>query len=144
MPRPKRKQVEFTSESVRDLFQGILNEADELKLKAIFQFNKQNRDVKDNQDINLVGKINADYLKLYGDAIEKKIAVGRLLKDIVFKDSGNKDADTSRESLISSEDREAIFRAMKDQAEKDEIEFVLPKEVEESSEIGDTDNDMPF
>jgi len=143
MPRPSKKKVIFTSEALQDLLQNIWSEADEQRTKAVFQFNKQNRDVKDNNDIALVSKINADYLKIVNDSIEKKLSVAKLIKDIVYKDSVNPNIDNSNQSdsSVTDDDKDAIYDLINKAAAKENIQLVLQQEKDSIKEIDESVNE---
>ena len=149
MPRPIKKKVDFTPDALKDLLQNIWSEADEQRTKAVFQFNKQNRDVKDNNDIAMVSKINADYLKIVNDSIEKKLSVAKLIKDVVYKDSqgqAGETANTNNSDSVTDDDKDAIFEMIQKAAEKENIELVLDREQKELDEINNSDEseEEPF
>lgn len=135
MPRPSRKKVEFTAEALRDILQSIFSEAEETNVKATLQYNKQNKDVHDNQDIALVSKINSEYLKIRNDTTEKKLSVARLMKDVIYKDSVNSTQPNgvqTSDAVLSNDDKKAIFNLIKGDVDKKNIELTLSDDKVES------------
>ena len=104
MPRPKRKNVVLDKESVEQLLQESYNEACENRSKAITMLNKQLRDVNDNTDIQQVGKINNELLRIIDSSISKKLDIVKL--QITLVKSGDENDDPS--FSISDEDKQLI------------------------------------
>lgn len=147
--RPAKKQVKFTPESLQGILQNIWNESDEQRIKAVFQYNKQNRNVKDIDEIAAVGKTNTELLKVVDGAIEKKLQVARLMKDIIFKDApalGNNQNNTSSNSLLTDEDKQNIFDLIREEAEKEaernDINSLKAKNNDISKEV--KNDNLPF
>lgn len=122
MARPKKKQIKLDTESFTNLLQEMYNECCEQRSKALFVFNKQSVDIKDNNDIALVSKINSDYLKIVNESIEKKLSIARLMKDVIYKEDSNKKDSTDGGSL-SDEDKELISKMLIDAANKQNLDF---------------------
>jgi len=113
MPRPKRKNVALEKESIEQLLQESYNEACENRTKAISMLNKQLRDVNDNADIQQVGKINNELLRIIDSSISKKLDIVKL--QITLVKSGD-EGETSSIN-ISDEDKQLIEDMIK-QSEK--------------------------
>ena len=93
MPRPKRKNVALDKDSVEQLLQESYNEACENRSKAITMLNKQLRDVNDNTDIQQVGKINNELLRIIDSSISKKLEIVKL--QITLVKTGDESDDSS-------------------------------------------------
>jgi len=104
MPRPKRKNVKLEKESIEQLLQESYNESCENRTKAISMLNKQLRDVNDNTDIQQVGKINNELLRIIDSSISKKLDIVKL--QITLVKTGD-ESDTSSVN-ISDEDKQLI------------------------------------
>ena len=117
MARPTKSPVFFTTEALQKMLQNIWNEAEETGVKATSQYGKQTRNIVDNQDIALVSKINAEYLKIRDKTSETKLSVARLVKDIVYKDSNLGKMDKSGVKL-DDDDKAKVFELIKRETEK--------------------------
>ena len=149
--RPSKKIVNWTPESLQSIMQNIWNEADEQRIKAVFQYNKQNRNVKDNDDISLIGKTNTELLKVVDGAIEKKLQVARLMKDIIYKNApglnaGSNTNPSAGSSVLTDDDKDSIFslirEEMEKETEKENIDLLKEKNKEITKEV--KDDGLPF
>jgi hypothetical protein len=113
MPRPKRKNVALDKDSVEQLLQESYNEACENRSKAITMLNKQLRDVNDNTDIQQVGKINNELLRIIDSSISKKLDIVKL--QITLVKAGDESDDSS--FSISDEDKQLIEGMIKQSEE---------------------------
>ena len=104
MPRPKRKSVKLDKGSIEEILQEIL------------VLNKQLRDVNDNTDIQQVGKINNELLRIIDSSISKKLEIVKLQVSLVKTDSKS---DTSTPEL-TDEDKELIEKMIKGSEEDKE------------------------
>ena len=114
MPRPKRKSVKLEKNSIEELLQESYNETCENRSKAIQVLNKQLRDVNDNTDIQQVGKINNELLRIIDSSIAKKLDIVKLQISLVKSDNVS---ETSTPQL-TDEDKELIEKMIKE-SEKD-------------------------
>ena len=129
MGRPPKLKIKLTSESLNELLQESYRELAEQRNIALRQYNLQAKNIKSSSDVALVGKTNAELLKIIDSTIEKKISIARLLKDIVFSDGNNGNTDKNGE--LSVAERKAIFdeinkegsNALKDKIEEKNIEL---------------------
>lgn len=78
MPRPKKHKIQPSSESLNHLLQEIYNECVEQRSTAIQQRNKILKEIEELEDVQMVGKISTDLLKIIDLAIDKKIALAKL------------------------------------------------------------------
>lgn len=123
MPRNTRKKIEFTEDSSKDLLQEIYNETCDLKAKAIAAYNKQFVQAEDVSEIAMIGKITTEYLKIAEQALEKKLSVARMLKEIVFKDKANVDNGSGKAIKLTEDDKKAFYSAVKEYQNKNNVEF---------------------
>jgi hypothetical protein len=73
MPRPQRKEINFTKESILALMQEIYNELVEQRNTAIRIQNKMLTMMKDPEDMTLIGPVIEKQQKIINDCVEKKI-----------------------------------------------------------------------
>jgi len=116
MPRPKRKSVKLDKSSIEEILQESYNETCENRSKAILVLNKQLRDVNDNTDIQQVGKINNELLRIIDSSISKKLEIVKLQVSLVKTDNVS---DTSTPEL-TNEDKELIEKMIKESEEDKE------------------------
>lgn len=110
MARPARLRIKLTSESLTELLQESYRELAEQRNISLRQYNKQLILINQKSD-PLMSKTNADLLKVIDSTIEKKIAIARLLKDIVFND-GSGNGNFNKNGELSIEERKAVFEAV--------------------------------
>lgn len=127
MSRPLKKKIDFTDDALKGLLQNIWSEAEETGTKATYQYGKQNRDIKDNADIAMVSKINAEYLKIRSSTTETKLSIARLIKDIVYKDT-NGNQKTNENTKLDEGDKAMIYELIKKESAKENIEFIKESE----------------
>ena len=114
MPRPKRKSVKLEKSSIEQILQESYNETCENRSKAIQVLNKQLRDVHDNTDIQQVGKINNELLRIIDSSIAKKLDIVKLQISLV-KTDGTSEVSTPD---LTDEDKQLIEKMIKE-SEKD-------------------------
>ena len=115
MPRPKRKSVKLEKNSIEQILQESYNETCENRSKAIQVLNKQLRDVNDNTDIQQVGKINNELLRIIDSSIAKKLDIVKLQISLV-KTDGTSESSTPD---LTEEDKQLIEKMIKE-SEKDD------------------------
>jgi len=117
MPRPKRKSVKLDKNSIEQILQESYNETCENRSKAVQVLNKQLRDVNDNNDIQQVGKVNNELLRIIDSSISKKLEIVKLQISLVKSD----DSSESTSSVhLTDEDKELIQNMIKESEGEDE------------------------
>ena len=128
MGRQKKLKIKLTSESLTDLLQESYSQLAEQRNIALRQYNSQTKNIKQTSDIALVGKTNAELLKIIDSSIEKKISIARLLKDIVYRENND---NRGNDGELSVEERKLVFEAinregsnvLKEKLEKSKVEL---------------------
>ena len=116
MPRPKRKQVQLDKQSIEQILQESYNETCENRSKAVQVLNKQLRDVKDNNDIQQVGKVNNELLRIIDSSISKKLEIVKLQISLVKSE----DSSESTSSVhLTDEDKELIQNMIKESEDEE-------------------------
>jgi methionine salvage enolase-phosphatase E1 len=82
MPRPQRKEINFTKESILSLMQEIYNELVEQRNTAIRVQNKMLAFMKDPGDMQNIGPVIEKQQKIINDVVEKKISLSKLQAQI--------------------------------------------------------------
>jgi len=91
MPRPQRKEINFTKDSILSLMQEIYNELVEQRQTAIRIQNKMLSMLKDPEDMTTIGPVIEKQQKIVNDCVEKKISLSKLdlLQNLIEKDVSN-------------------------------------------------------
>jgi methionine salvage enolase-phosphatase E1 len=89
MPRPQRKEINFTKDSILSLMQEIYNELVEQRQTAIRIQNKMLSMLKDPNDMMTIGPVIEKQQKIVNDCVEKKISLSKLQSNIWEKSNNN-------------------------------------------------------
>jgi len=92
MPRPVRKEINFTKESILALMQEIYNELVEQRNTAIRIQNKMLTMMKEPEDMITIGPVIEKQQKIVNDCVEKKINLSKLQSTIWEKSNNNTDS----------------------------------------------------
>jgi hypothetical protein len=92
MPRPQRKEINFTKDSILSLMQEIYNELVEQRQTAIRIQNKMLSMLKDPEDMTTIGPVIEKQQKIVNDCVEKKISLSKLQSGIWEKSNQNQES----------------------------------------------------
>jgi hypothetical protein len=112
MPRPQKKQINLTKESMLSLMQEIYNELVEQRNTAIRIQNKMLTMMKEPEDMTLIGPVIEKQQKIINDCVEKKLSLSKLQAQIWQKSN-----DRNEEFTLS--DLDLDDSVMKSLIEKD-------------------------
>lgn len=121
----QKKKVNISEESMIELMQETYNEIVDERNKALSAYKKFSRDINENNDIALVGKITNDLLKIIDGSIEKKLRLIKIQSDILYK-NGKTGENAGQPMVINDDDRKWAEEYLKRQAvatNKDEKEY---------------------
>ena len=99
MPRPQRKEINFTKDSILALMQEIYNELVEQRQTAIRIQNKMLSMLKDPNDMTKIGPVIENQQKIVNDCVEKKISLSKLQSSIWEKSNSNNEESFSLADL---------------------------------------------
>lgn len=91
MPRPTRKEINFTKESILALMQEIYNELVEQRNTAVRIQNKMLTMMKEPEDMISIGPVIEKQQKIINDCVEKKINLSKLQSTIWEKSNNSND-----------------------------------------------------
>jgi hypothetical protein len=91
MSKPKKKQINFTKDSILTLMQEIYNELVEQRSTAIRIQNKMIGMMKDPEDMTLIGPVIEKQQKIINDCVEKKLTLSKLQSGIWEKQSSKEE-----------------------------------------------------
>ena len=113
MPRPQRKEINFSKESILTLMQEIYNELVEQRNTAIRIQNKMLSFMKDAEDMSVIGPVIKEQQKILNECTEKKISLVKLQGVLLKQTSGGKSGPMGKLEL-SDEDRELLDKMIND------------------------------
>ena len=100
----KKKKIDITEQSMKELMQETYNEIVDERNKAITDYKKFGKDINENSDIALIGKITNDLLKVIDSAIEKKLKLIKIQSDILYKNGKNTNDPTDQSPLVITDE----------------------------------------
>ena len=89
MPRPQKKEINFTKDSILALMQEIYNELVEQRNTAIRVQNKMLSFMKDPEDMQTIGPVIEKQQKIINDCVEKKLSLSKLQSGIWEKSNSS-------------------------------------------------------
>ena len=117
MPRPTKKTINLTKDSMLSLMQEIYNELVEQRNTAIRIQNKMLTMMKEPEDMTLIGPVIEKQQKIINDCVEKKLSLSKLQAQI-WQKSQDKQEDNFTLSDLDLED-ETFKNLLKKDIEKD-------------------------
>lgn len=94
MPRPQRKQIALTKDSILSLMQEIYNELVEQRNTAIRIQNKMLSFMKDPEDMQTIGPVIEKQQKIINECVEKKLSLSKLQSNIWEKTNNSTESFT--------------------------------------------------
>jgi hypothetical protein len=91
MPRPQKKEINFTKDSILSLMQEIYNELVEQRNTAIRIQNKMISMMKDPEDMKSIGPVIEKQQRVINDCVEKKLTLSKLQSSIWEKSNSKQD-----------------------------------------------------
>jgi hypothetical protein len=113
MPRPQKKQINLTKESMLSLMQEIYNELVEQRNTAMRIQNKMLTMMKEPEDMTLIGPVIEKQQKIINDCVEKKLSLSKLQAQIWQKSQSREEDNFTLSDLDLDDD------VMKSLIEKD-------------------------
>jgi methionine salvage enolase-phosphatase E1 len=87
MTKSRKKEINFTKESIQVLMQEIYNELVEQRSTALRIQNKMISMMKEPEDMTLIGPVIEKQQKIINECVEKKISLSKLQANIWEKSS---------------------------------------------------------
>jgi hypothetical protein len=103
MPRPTKKEINLSKESMLSLMQEIYNELVEQRSTAIRIQNKMLTMMKEPEDMAMIGPIIEKQQKIINDCVEKKLTLSKLQSNMWQKNT-DKDEDFSLSDIDMDDD----------------------------------------
>ena len=92
MPRPQKKEINLTKDSMLSLMQEIYNELVEQRNTAIRIQNKMLSMMKETEDMTVLGPIIKEQQKIINDCVEKKLPLSKLQSSLWEKSNSNQES----------------------------------------------------
>jgi methionine salvage enolase-phosphatase E1 len=121
MPRPQRKEINFSKDSILSLMQEIYNELVEQRQTAIRIQNKMLAMLKDPKDMTTIGPVIEKQQKIVNDCVEKKLTLSKLQSSIWEKSKNNEEESFSLADL----DNDLIQNLIDKDVYKDEESYKM-------------------
>ena len=120
MPRPQRKEINLSKESILSLMQEIYNELVEQRNTAIRVQNKMLTFMKDPQDMQTIGPVIEKQQKIINDCVEKKLSLSKLQSSIWEKSNSQQESFS-----LSDLDDDLIQNLIQKEVDSDEGSYKL-------------------
>jgi len=120
MPRPQKKEITFTKDSILSLMQEIYNELVEQRNTAIRVQNKMLTFMKDPQDMQTIGPVIEKQQKIINDCVEKKLSLSKLQSSIWEKSNSQQESFS-----LSDLDDDLIQNLIQKEVDSDEGSYKL-------------------
>lgn len=92
MPRPQRKEIKYSKESMLALMQEIYNELVEQRNTALRIQNKMLTMMKEPEDMRQLGPIIEKQQRIINDCVEKKLSLSKLQSQIWEKSNNTEES----------------------------------------------------
>ena len=110
MPRPKKKKIEVTEESLLSLFQEIYNECVEQRNTAMRIQNKMIALMKEATDMTLIGPVLKEQQKIIDLSIDKKLQLSKIQSTLLQKSNNV----SGKQESLGDDIKEAINQLIND------------------------------
>jgi hypothetical protein len=109
MPRPSRRKIKFDESSVNDLLQEIYNDTHIIRSRIVSLFTKWEAKVKENGEVAAIGQEIIKLIAEESKTQDRKIALLKILKDVVFNNKNNDSGNNEEENSVSEERRNELI-----------------------------------
>ena len=99
----KKKKIDLTADSLQELMQETYLEIVDQRNRALSAYKKFTKDINENNDIALVGKVTNDLLKIMDSSNEKKLRIIKMQIDVMLKQG--KTQDNIGDAKLTEEDK---------------------------------------
>ena len=109
MPRPSKKTINLTKDSMLSLMQEIYNEIVEQRATAIRIQNKMLTMMKEPEDMTLIGPVIEKQQKIIHDCVEKKLTLSKLQSTMWQKSTEKEDDFTLSDMDLDDETIQSLI-----------------------------------
>lgn len=103
MPRPQKKEINISKDSILSLMQEIYNELVDQRNTAIRIQNKMLSMMKESEDMTILGPVIKEQQKIINDCVEKKLTLSKLQTSI-WEKSNNQNMENFSISDLDMDD----------------------------------------
>ena len=108
MARPKRKKIQFTEESLNNLFQEIYDDNHNIKAQITRLFTKWETRIKEDGNIAAIGDQVVKLIIAQGKNADQKLMILKYLKEVVFVDKNPNNSKSIVGKNVSLEKEENV------------------------------------
>ena len=108
MARPKRKKIQFTEESLNNLFQEIYDDNHNIKAQITRLFTKWETRIKEDGNIAAIGDQVVKLIIAQGKNADQKLMILKYLKEVVFVDKNPNNSKSIVGKNVSLEKEEDV------------------------------------
>jgi hypothetical protein len=123
MPRPPKKEINLSKESMLSLMQEIYNELVEQRNTAIRIQNKMLTMMKEPEDMTLIGPVIEKQQKIINDCVEKKLTLSKL-QSTMWQKNTDKEEDFTLSDLDIDD---ATFQSLLKKDVEDDGKYKMKK-----------------
>ena len=123
MPRPPKKEINLSKDSMLSLMQEIYNELVEQRNTAIRIQNKMLTMMKEPEDMTLIGPVIEKQQKIINDCVEKKLTLSKLQSTMWQKNTEKEDDFTLSDLDID----DATFQSLLKKDVEDDGKYKMKK-----------------
>ena len=109
MPRPSKKTINLTKDSMLSLMQEIYNEIVEQRATAIRIQNKMLTMMKEPEDMTLIGPVIEKQQKIINECVEKKLTLSKLQSTLWQKSTEKEDDFTLSDMDLDDETIQSLI-----------------------------------
>lgn len=113
----RKRKMDFTDASIQELMQETYSDIIQAKNLALVAYKKFSKNIEENNDIALVGRVTNELLKVVDNTIDKKIQLLKFQASVLYK-TGKTTEETKiggTASKLSEDDKKMVQDMLKEQ-----------------------------
>lgn len=114
MPRPTKKKLDFTQDSLNQLIQEIYTDTYNVRSDIRVLLNKWSQMVNTGGEVAAIGKNIVDLIKVEVSNNEQKLVLAKYLKEVVYAADKDGKIDNKSTPVLSGSDKSEILKRVKD------------------------------
>ena len=113
----RKRKIDFTDSSIQELMQETYHEIVDTRNRALVAYKKFSKNIEENSDIAMVGRVTNELLKVIDNSIDKKIQLLKFQASVLYKSGKAADETTTGtvNGKLSEEDKKMVQDMLKEQ-----------------------------
>lgn len=113
----RKRKIDFTDSSIQELMQETYHEIVNTRQLALVAYKKFSKNVDENVDIAMVGRVTNELLKIVDNSIDKKIQLLKFQASVLYKTGKNVEdiKGGSSSTKLSEDDKKMVQDMLKEQ-----------------------------